>query len=121
MIGRTEVAAAWQLIRPHVRRTPVIELPAGSFGIGATIALKLESLQPGGSFKARGALNKVLSLSNEDRARGLVTDLLELAEDYDGRLEAFEAVDAGEAHVAVGRRFGCKSMACVADAVLECC
>ena len=61
MIGRREVEAAWQRIRPHVRRTPVIELPAGTFGLAATLALKLESLQPGGSFKARGAFHKLLA------------------------------------------------------------
>ena len=61
MIGRKEVEAAWQRIRPHVRRTPVIELPAGVFGFAAPLALKLESLQPGGSFKARGAFHKLLA------------------------------------------------------------
>jgi threonine dehydratase len=61
MIGRREVEAAWQRIRPHVRRTPVIELPAGTFGLAAPLALKLESLQPGGSFKARGAFHKLLA------------------------------------------------------------
>ena len=35
MIGRKDVEAAWSLIRPHVRRTPVIELPAGSLGARA--------------------------------------------------------------------------------------
>jgi threonine dehydratase len=61
MIGRKEVAAAWQRIRPHVRRTPVIELAAGTFGVAAPLALKLESLQLGGSFKARGAFHKLLA------------------------------------------------------------
>jgi threonine dehydratase len=61
MIGRAEVEAAWQRIRPHVRRTPVIELPAGTLGLTAPLALKLESLQPGGSFKARGAFHKLLA------------------------------------------------------------
>ena len=61
MIGRREVEAAWQRIRPHVRRTPVIELPAGTFGLAVPLVLKLESLQPGGSFKARGAFHKLLA------------------------------------------------------------
>lgn len=61
MIGRQEVAAAWSRIRPHVRRTPIVELPAGTFGVAAPLALKLESLQPGGSFKARGAFHKLLA------------------------------------------------------------
>lgn len=61
MIGRAEVEAAWSLIRPHVRRTPVIELPAGSLGLGASLALKLESLQVSGTFKGRGAFHKLLA------------------------------------------------------------
>jgi threonine dehydratase len=69
MIGRAEVEAAWQRIKPHVRRTPVIEL-TGAFGMSASLALKLESLQPGGSFKARGAFHKLLA--SEVPAAGIV-------------------------------------------------
>lgn len=61
MIGRSDVEAAWSLIRQHVRRTPVIELPAGSLGLGASLALKLESLQVSGTFKGRGAFHKLLA------------------------------------------------------------
>jgi threonine dehydratase len=61
MIGRREVEAAWQRIRPHVRRTPVIEVPAGALGVGVPLALKLESLQVSGSFKGRGAFHKLLA------------------------------------------------------------
>ncbi len=61
MISRTEVEAAWSLIRPHVRRTPVIELGAGSLGVTAPLALKLESLQVSGTFKGRGAFHKLLA------------------------------------------------------------
>ena len=61
MIGRKDVEAAWGLIRPHVRRTPVIELAKGSLGIGAPLALKLESLQVSGTFKGRGAFHKLLA------------------------------------------------------------
>ena len=61
MISRTEVDAAWCLIRPHVRRTPALELAAGSLGVTAPLALKLESLQVSGSFKGRGAFHKILA------------------------------------------------------------
>ncbi len=61
MIGRKDVEAAWRLIRPHVRRTPVIELPAGSLGVAAPLSLKLESLQGSGTFKGRGAFHKLLA------------------------------------------------------------
>ena len=39
MISRSNVEAAWGLIRLHVRRTPVIELSAGSLGVTAPLAL----------------------------------------------------------------------------------
>src|SRR5215207_6041272 len=61
MIGRKDVEAAWSLIRPHVRRTPVLELSAGSLGLAAPPALKLESLQVSGTFKGRGAFHKLLA------------------------------------------------------------
>lgn len=61
MISRTDIEAAWGLIRPHVRRTPVIALAAGSLGVTAPLALKLESLQVSGSFKGRGAFHKLLA------------------------------------------------------------
>ncbi|MGZ3339134.1 MAG: threonine/serine dehydratase [Reyranella sp.] len=61
MIGPSDVEAAWRLIRPHVRRTPVIELSAGSLGVSSPLALKLESLQVSGSFKGRGAFHKLLA------------------------------------------------------------
>ena len=61
MTSRKDVEAAWGLIRPHVRRTPVIELGKGSLGIAAPLALKLESLQVSGTFKGRGAFHKLLA------------------------------------------------------------
>jgi threonine dehydratase len=61
MIGPSDVEAARRLIQPYVRRTPVLELPAGMFGISSTLALKLESLQVSGSFKGRGAFHKLLA------------------------------------------------------------
>src|SRR6266851_2402109 len=61
MIGRSDVEAAWRLIRPHVRRTPALELLAGTLGVSSPLALKLESLQVSGSFKGRGAFHKLLA------------------------------------------------------------
>ncbi|HEX2885883.1 threonine/serine dehydratase [Vineibacter terrae] len=54
------VAAAYVRIKPHIRHTPAIDLPAGAFGLGHKLALKLESLQHSGSFKGRGAFHKLL-------------------------------------------------------------
>lgn len=59
--SRDAVAAAARRIAPHVRRTPVLRLPVGLPGIAAPLALKLEQLQVTGSFKPRGAFNRLLS------------------------------------------------------------
>ena len=61
MINAKDVEAAWDRIRPHVRRTPVLEPEAGSLGIATPIAIKLEQMQLAGSFKGRGAFHKLLS------------------------------------------------------------
>jgi threonine dehydratase len=60
-IDAERIAAAERIIRPYIRRTPVIELRGSELGVDcATIALKLESLQHSGSFKARGAFVNLL-------------------------------------------------------------
>jgi threonine dehydratase len=61
MISRTEIKDAGRRISTHVRRTPVMALEEGAFGIDARIFFKLECLQHTGSFKARGAFNCILS------------------------------------------------------------
>ena len=61
-IGPDEIARNYELIRPHVRRTPVIEVDAAEFDLpGALLALKLEFMQHTGSFKARGAVTNILT------------------------------------------------------------
>jgi threonine dehydratase len=60
-IDADRITATERIIRPYVRRTPVIELQGSELGIGcATVTLKLESLQHSGSFKARGAFANLL-------------------------------------------------------------
>lgn len=68
-----EILAAAHRIRPFVRETPLLKSAGLSELIGASVWLKLENLQVTGSFKARGALNKVLGLTAADRAKGIVT------------------------------------------------
>lgn len=56
------IETAYELIRTHIRRTPVIEVDAADFGLPPhVLALKLELLQHGGSFKARGAFTHMLT------------------------------------------------------------
>lgn len=61
MIGPERIAACEQLIRPHIRRTPVMEIDAADFGLApCPLCLKLEAFQHAGSFKARGAFANLL-------------------------------------------------------------
>jgi threonine dehydratase len=61
MIDRGEIEAAHELIRGHVRRTPLLALDGGDFGLDVeALVLKLELLQHAGSFKARGAFTNLL-------------------------------------------------------------
>ena len=56
------IAAAYPLIRPHIRETPVIAAAAADFGLaGAPIVFKLEFMQVSGTFKARGAFYSLLT------------------------------------------------------------
>jgi threonine dehydratase len=61
-ITRDRIIAAHQLIRPHVRRTPIVEADGADFGLDPiNLVFKLESLQHSGSFKARGAFTNLLT------------------------------------------------------------
>ena len=61
LIDRERISATENLIRPHIRRTPVIHLAGTDLGVRAgRVSLKLELLQHSGSFKARGAFANLL-------------------------------------------------------------
>lgn len=62
MISREQIRAAHERIAPHIRRTPVLEVDGGDFGLQlGKLSLKLELLQHAGSFKARGAFANLLT------------------------------------------------------------
>jgi len=62
-VDRGAILAAQRRIAADVRRTPLLRLPGAALGIGvAELWLKLEQLQVGGSFKARGMFNRMRSL-----------------------------------------------------------
>jgi threonine dehydratase len=67
-----DVRAAAQRLAGHIYRTPVISSAAVDEASGYRVFFKCESLQRAGSFKIRGALNKLLSLDPAERARGVV-------------------------------------------------
>jgi len=59
-VSPDDIAAAMDRIRPHVRLTPVLDVASGELGLDHPVTLKLELLQHAGSFKPRGAFNRVL-------------------------------------------------------------
>ena len=73
MTIRDEIEQAHRRIAPHVLRTPLLHSRYLDDEQGGRVYLKLESEQVTGSFKARGALNKVLTTPAAEKAGGLVT------------------------------------------------
>ncbi len=71
-LGLEDIRAAERRIREFVRETPV--LPSGELSrrLGARVLLKAENLQLTGSFKVRGASNRIALLSEPERAAGVV-------------------------------------------------
>jgi threonine dehydratase len=71
-VDELEVGAAAGRIAGRVHATPVETSATLNGLVGATVLVKNEALQKTGSFKARGALNRLLTLSSEDLERGLI-------------------------------------------------
>lgn len=67
-----EAVLAANRIAPYVRETPLDPSPYFSEVAGTNVWLKLENLQHTGSFKLRGAFNKLLTMTADERAQGVV-------------------------------------------------
>jgi threonine dehydratase len=67
-----DIRAAAARLGARVHRTPILSSPAFDDASGYRVWFKCENLQRAGSFKIRGALNKLLTLSAAERARGVV-------------------------------------------------
>lgn len=91
-----DVSAARAAIARIAVETPVLAAPELDERVGAHVWLKLENLQATGSFKIRGAANKILSLSESQREQGVVT----CSSGNHGRAVAFVA-DMLDIHAAV--------------------
>ncbi len=63
---------AYEGIREHIVNHPLLHSNTFSTMCGCTMLFKLENLQMTGSFKERGALNRLLELTDEERARGVI-------------------------------------------------
>ena len=59
-------------IAGHVHRTPVVTSHSFNEAAGCEVFFKCENLQRAGAFKARGATNKILSLTDDERKRGVI-------------------------------------------------
>lgn len=67
-----DIRAAAARIAPHAAVTPLLTSPALDAAVGGRVLLKAEVLQHTGSFKLRGALNRLLQLTPDERTRGVV-------------------------------------------------
>ena len=72
MITLADVRAAQERLRLVARQTPLLYSESISSAAGHPVYLKAENLQLGGAFKLRGAYNKISSLSESERKRGVV-------------------------------------------------
>ena len=97
-----DIYLARRRIAPIARRTPLVSSPWLTQHVGAPVFLKLESLQETGSFKIRGAANKLLSLSADERGRGVIT----VSSGNHGRAVSY-----------VARQLGVNAVVCVSERV----
>lgn len=72
MISLKDVEEARILIKDDIKNTPLVRCPTLDKLTQATVYLKLENLQTIGSFKIRGAMNKIKSLSLEEKKKGII-------------------------------------------------
>jgi threonine dehydratase len=90
-------------IAPYTRATPLLYSTRVSARTGGDVYLKLENLQVTGAFKVRGAANRLLAMSPEQRARGVI---------------ALSTGNHGRALAWVGRKLGVRVVVCVPETVL---
>jgi threonine dehydratase len=97
-----DIYRARRRIASVARRTPLIHSTWLADRAGASVYLKLESVQETGSFKIRGATNKLLSLTADERARGVIT----VSSGNHGRATSY-----------VARQLGVDAVVCVSERV----
>ena len=100
--GLSDVFAARKRIAGVVRRTPLVRDAGLSEKLGLPVYLKLECLQLTGAFKARGAANKLLSLTEEEKKRGVI---------------AFSTGNHGRAVAALSSELGIPAVICLSTRV----
>ncbi len=71
-VGVADVRSASERIRPYAVRTPLLEYPSLNGRAGGRVLIKFEGAQREGSFKFRGAMNRLAALSEDERRTGVV-------------------------------------------------
>ena len=89
--GIDSIITACKRISPYIIKTPLLRLENLYSYLGCRVFAKAECMQKTGSFKLRGALNKVLSLSREDMER----DIVAVSSGNHGRAVAYAAKMSG--------------------------
>jgi threonine dehydratase len=109
-----DIEAARGRIARHIRLTPVYASESLSRRAGRNVWLKAENLQRTGSFKIRGAVNKIAGLSDEERAAGVIAAsagnhgqaVARAAREFDIRATVFMPQDAPMSKVEATRTYG---------------
>src|SRR5690349_12620657 len=73
MLSLSDIQSARERVRDRIHYTPLLSATRLGARVGATLLHKCESLQKTGSFKVRGALNRLSLLDDAARARGVIT------------------------------------------------
>jgi len=103
-VSQKDIWKAKKRIFPYVQKTPLIYSPALSEITDATIYLKLENLHSTDSFKIRGAANKLLSLTEEEKGKGVTT---------------FSTGNFGRSVAYMANKLGIASTICISNRVTE--
>ena len=72
MLNFNQIQEARERIASRIHRTPVVTSRQFNEAAGKEVFFKCENLQRAGAFKIRGATNKILSLTDEEKRRGIV-------------------------------------------------
>jgi threonine dehydratase len=72
-LTQQDISSASQVVTPFAIRTPIFNSTALSRVLNSQVILKAENLQTTGSFKVRGAINKLMNLGPRERERGVIT------------------------------------------------
>ncbi|WP_174614361.1 hydroxyectoine utilization dehydratase EutB [Virgibacillus ihumii] len=97
-----DIWLAKKRISPYVPKSPLVYSSGLSDVSGASVYLKLENMNPSGSFKIRGAANKILSLTEKERDRGITT---------------FSTGNFGLSVAYMAKKLGIKAVICISERV----